>query len=272
VGYIGYCSSDLFSGTSPADDNEVGRNFLGNYILWNAIEALLTSHELDQASEILITGMGGSAQALFAQVDDLTDQLRAGLNDPNISIRALSDSGWRTDREPYDPTRASCDNVTDSNQCTFKAGITVGIDLWQPEYPSICQAFNFTWECFFPHYFFTNVETDMFVFIYEYDWAQTSTDGANLNGSDVDALAYEQDEAQALIENEILPSVTSGFFPGCWNHEIINTADIYTVSLNNQSFYEALTAWWLYDANEIDYDADWIVESNPTCTEFIPPE
>lgn len=269
IGYIFYCSSDYFSGTVTEEDSEAGVHFLGWTILQSAIDDLLAAGMAD-ATQILYSGKGGGAVAVLFTVDRIVAQIEDGLNGQECDIRSLSDTGWISAHDPFnEPNCESGDALT----CNIAGGVQRGVDAWQPEYPTACGEAGYTWECFFGNWSFQYIETNSFIFIYEYDYAQLDTDGLvefHWDMSNEDGIVYAEEMAEALVNQEILPNANAKYFfmPGCWDHEIMDKDVLQDIYVDDMNIVDAMREWYDGADSVVLYDPEFVFNSNPSCVYY----
>lgn len=236
-------------------------------ILQAAIDDLMDAGMKD-ATSILYTGKGGGGVAALFTVDRIVAQIEEGLTDPeSCDIRSFTDSGWVSAHDPYTPRE--CDDTDDSATCNIAGGVERGVLAWHPEYPQGCHDAGYTWECYFANYSFEYIETDSFVYTYEYDFAQLDTDGlVSFHGgfNDLEGIEWANEQAENLVEKEMLPhGLKYAFLPGCWDHEIMDKDVLQDIYIGDKNLVDAMAEWYAGADELLYYDDSYIMNDNPSC-------
>jgi len=267
LGYIFYCSSDYFSGTVAAEDNDLGLYFQGEQLVTDSIAQFLKLGLAD-ANDILLLGKGGGAVTIFRDGDKVTQQILDGLNGiTDVKLRAVSDSGWISAYPPHSDAAAACTNYTYTEDCSILAGVQRGIELWQPHG---CESDpSYTWQCFFPNYTFADLELKVLAITMEYDYAILDTSGcASLHGGfdDLGCVEWAQEFAQYFVEEEFLSTGKPDcFFPSCYNHEFIDKNEWAQTEIDGQNLLDVMRAWDNDGGSGLIFENEWIIANNPTC-------
>ncbi|XP_022247058.1 palmitoleoyl-protein carboxylesterase NOTUM-like [Limulus polyphemus] len=168
--YIPYCSSDTWSGASPATSNDAFA-FLGAQIILEVIKDLLP-RGLSDGDVLLLAGSSAGGAGVLVNLDRVADTLKS-LN-AGVEVRGLVDSGWFLDNEPYKPMECF-----DPHTCAPVEAIKQGIRLWNGQVPERCKADydpEEHWRCYFGYRIYRTLKTPVFVFQWLFDEAQMTAD------------------------------------------------------------------------------------------------
>lgn len=143
--YVPYCSSDSWSGSSPAGSTSRFA-FMGSVILQEVLRDLLPQGLLN-ASKLMLTGSSAGGTGVMLNLDRVTDFL--SLQGSTAEVRGVTDSGWFLDNVPYAP--ADCQ---DPQRCAPTTAVQLGHALWNAQVPSACKAQYAAqpWRCYFGHH------------------------------------------------------------------------------------------------------------------------
>jgi hypothetical protein len=95
--FVPYCSSDIWSGDSPAS-SPGDLSFLGSRIVDQVIKELLP-RGLSDAKLLILAGSSAGAAGVMINLDRIA-QLVAN-SGSKADVRGLADSGWILDNEPF---------------------------------------------------------------------------------------------------------------------------------------------------------------------------
>ncbi|XP_015784529.1 palmitoleoyl-protein carboxylesterase notum1' [Tetranychus urticae] len=112
--FIPYCSSDSWSGDSPAATS-ADLSFLGSRIITEVINELLLSKGLSDGKSLLLAGSSAGAGGVLVNLDRVADFISS--TGSKIEVRGLMDSGWFLDNQPFDYSGSysnSNDNIEDN--------------------------------------------------------------------------------------------------------------------------------------------------------------
>lgn len=104
-----YCSSDSWSGASPAKTLS-DLAFLGSEIIDQVILEL-TERGLYDGKMLLLAGSSAGAGGVLVNLDRIAETLyRSG---SKVEVRGIIDSGWFLDNEPFNPEKDSVSSNDD---------------------------------------------------------------------------------------------------------------------------------------------------------------
>ncbi|OTF82562.1 notum-like protein, partial [Euroglyphus maynei] len=99
--FIPYCSSDIWSGDSPARPPTMAMSFLGSRIIDEVIGELIRSpmYEFLDSKFILLAGSSAGAAGVMINLDRVAKMISdAG---STADVRGLADSGWIMDMDDH---------------------------------------------------------------------------------------------------------------------------------------------------------------------------
>lgn len=187
--FIPYCSSDSWSGDSPAKaPGDLA--FLGTRIVEQVLLELLPKGLYD-GRMLLLAGSSAGAAGVLVNLDRVSSLMAA--MGSKVEVRGLADSGWFLDNKPFDfhaalaaetgdgshlppPRKASCNENPLS--CAPIDTIKQGIKMWNGQVPASCRAAYPTepWRCFFGYRIYPTLRTPLFVVQWVFDEAQMTVD------------------------------------------------------------------------------------------------
>ncbi|XP_053209032.1 palmitoleoyl-protein carboxylesterase notum1-like isoform X2 [Panonychus citri] len=97
--FVPYCSSDSWSGDSPAATS-ADLSFLGSRIITEVISELLHMKGLSDGKTLLLAGSSAGAGGVLVNLDRVADLISS--TGSKIEVRGLMDSGWFLDNQPFD--------------------------------------------------------------------------------------------------------------------------------------------------------------------------
>uniref|UniRef100_A0A8C4T2V9 Notum pectinacetylesterase 2 n=1 Tax=Erpetoichthys calabaricus TaxID=27687 RepID=A0A8C4T2V9_ERPCA len=175
--FIPYCSSDVWSGTSPKSrtGKETGDYaFMGSHIIREVIKDLIPKG-MKQAKVIMLAGTsaGGTGVLLnIEKVSSLLEQLGA-----EAQVRGLVDSGWFLESK-----QQQANECTDATSCSPTDAIKKGLRLWNGIVPEKCrQQFKKgeEWQCFLGHKLYSSIKSPVFVVQWLFDEEQLRVENIN---------------------------------------------------------------------------------------------
>jgi len=233
--YVPYCSSDSWSGSSPAGSTSRFA-FMGSVILMEVIRDLLP-HGLLNASKLMLTGSSAGGIGVLLNLDRVTDFLRAQGAAPEV--RGVSDSGWFLDNAPYAPT-----DCQDPQRCAPTTTVQLGHALWNGQVPPPCRAHypSQPWRCYFGHHLHRTLKTPLFIFQWLFDEAQMTADnvGPPMSKEQWDYIHAVGDDLRRTFAN-----VTAVFAPSCISHTVLTKRDWQNIRIGDISLPQALRCWEL---------------------------
>nr|CAG4642376.1 EOG090X02ZJ [Evadne anonyx] len=233
--YVPYCSSDSWSGSSPAGSNSRFA-FMGSVILMEVIRDLLPQGLLN-ASKLMLTGSSAGGIGVLLNLDRVTDFLRMQGAAPEV--RGVTDSGWFLDNVPYAP--ADCQ---DPQRCAPTTVVQLGHALWNGQIPSTCRAHHASqpWRCYFGYHLHKTLKTPLFIFQWLFDEAQMTADnvGPPMSKEQWDYIHAVGDDLRRTFAN-----VTAVFSPSCISHTVLTKRDWQNIRIGDISLPRALRCWEL---------------------------
>lgn len=232
--FVPYCSSDTWSGAAFANDaNDFA--FLGSLIIEEVFHDLIAQGILG-ARRLLLAGSSAGGTGVMLNVDRVAELLRSWGS--RAQVRALADSGWFLDNEPYAPT-----DCTEWHSCAPLQAVKLAHRLWNGQVPTSCklrQPITEQWRCYFGYVMYADIATPLFVFQWLFDEAQLTADnlGAPLTKAQWDYIHAFGDDLRRSLRN-----VTAVFAPSCISHTVLTKRDWRLVRVNDISLTEALHCW-----------------------------
>ena len=151
-----YCSSDSWSGSSPAGTTSRFA-FMGSVIIQEVLRDLLPQGLLN-ASKLMLTGSSAGGTGVMLNLDRVTDFLQS--QGSAVEVRGVTDSGWFLDNTPYAP--ADC---SDPQRCAPTTAVQMGHTLWNGQVPQACKAQygSQPWRCYFGHHLHRTLKSISFI-------------------------------------------------------------------------------------------------------------
>ncbi|XP_076373441.1 palmitoleoyl-protein carboxylesterase notum1-like isoform X2 [Tachypleus tridentatus] len=230
--YIPYCSSDTWSGATPASNAFA---FLGARIIIEVIKDLLP-RGLSDGDVLLLAGSSAGGAGVLVNLDRVADTLKS-LN-AGVEVRGLVDSGWFLDNEPYKPMECF-----DPHTCAPVEAIKQGIRLWNGQVPERCKADydpEEHWRCYFGYRIYRTLKTPVFIFQWLFDEAQMTADNvvAPATKAQWDYIHNMGKELRRTLQN-----VSAVFAPSCVSHMILTHRNWQYMKIKGISFPQALRCW-----------------------------
>ncbi|XP_057374121.1 palmitoleoyl-protein carboxylesterase notum1-like [Daphnia carinata] len=233
--YVPYCSSDSWSGSSPAGATSRFA-FMGSVIIQEVLRDLL-SQGLLNASKLMLTGSSAGGTGVMLNLDRATDFLRT--QGSTAEVRGVTDSGWFLDNVPYAP--ADCQ---DPQRCAPTTAVQMGHTLWNGQVPSACkgQYAAQPWRCYFGHHLHRTLKTPLFIFQWLFDEAQMLADnvGPPMSKEQWDYIHAVGDDLRRTFAN-----VSAVFSPSCISHTVLTKRDWQSIRIGDISLPQALRCWEL---------------------------
>jgi len=271
-----YCTSDAWSGTSFADDNEVGINFVGYHHVFGSFEEALLRFNLAEATEVTINGYSAGCFGTIMMSDQIFEWFNTNL--PGVPVHFKCDSGWFL---------ASADYLGDmdgSSQSMTELAeqMKIAWENWKPMVSDTCLNAVGDYTCTIPEYNWEYLANTDNIFLQEntFDSMQQSLHLGN--GEFTEA---ETDEYFEYLANQTITSLlTHGVnfqSSNCGNHDSTNRQWMYEITVDNMLLHERYENFrngerLIQDYDEwIDYDEDGnkvlLKDANPTCPITVPP-
>nr|CAG4650015.1 EOG090X02ZJ [Sida crystallina] len=233
--YVPYCSSDSWSGASPAGTTSRFA-FMGSVIVQEVLRDLL-AQGLTNASKLMLTGSSAGGIGVLLNLDRATEFLRS--QGSTAEVRGIADSGWFLDNVPYAP--ADC---YDPQRCAPITAVQLGHTLWAGQVPQACknQYASQPWRCYFGHHLHRTLKTPLFVFQWLFDEAQMTVDnvGPPMSKEQWDYIHAVGDDLRRTFAN-----VTAVFAPSCISHTVLTKRDWQTIRIGDITLPQALRCWEL---------------------------
>ncbi|XP_064098722.1 LOW QUALITY PROTEIN: palmitoleoyl-protein carboxylesterase NOTUM-like [Macrobrachium nipponense] len=233
--FVPYCSSDSWSGTRYSAESAGGFSFMGSVIIEKVIQAVVRLN-LTHGHKLILAGSSAGGVGAMVNVDRVSQQLL----DQGIEaeVRAVSDSGWFLDNEPFAPLEClnahSCPPALEA--------IRRGQKLWQGRIPTSClQEYpQHPWYCYFGYRAYPTMKSPLFVFQWVFDEAQMTADnvGKPISKEQWDYIHGIGERLRKTFEN-----VTALFAPSCISHTVLTKKDWTNIKIGDVSLPQALNCW-----------------------------
>ncbi|XP_042202956.1 palmitoleoyl-protein carboxylesterase NOTUM-like isoform X2 [Homarus americanus] len=232
--FVPYCSSDSWSGTRRAEDGSGEFSFMGSVILEEVVKALV-SLNFTHGHKLILAGSSAGGVGVLVNVDHVARQLEhLGIL---AEVRAVSDSGWFLDNEPFAPLKC-----VDAHSCPPVEAIRRGQELWQGRIPDHCRDEypRHPWYCYFGYRLYPTLKSPLFVFQWMFDEAQMTADNVGKPNSKEqwDYIHGIGERLRKTFEN-----VTALFAPSCISHTVLTKRNWASVKIGEVSLPQALYCW-----------------------------
>ncbi|KAH7640033.1 notum-like protein [Dermatophagoides farinae] len=249
--FIPYCSSDIWSGDSPAKPPTMAMSFFGSRIIDEVIGELIRSptYGFLDSKFILLAGSSAGAAGVMINLDRVAKMISdAG---SSADVRGLADSGWIMDSDdhhhhhhqmPVGFTNQDKQQSSSSSSMPCADGICSPTEmirgayrLWNSRVPESCakQYPQEPWRCYFGYRLYPTLSTPLFVVQFQYDEFQLYMDGlANQAMNEMERIHYIRQLSQQMIQT--LTNVSAVFVPSCMAHILLTKLDWYKVSINGR--------------------------------------
>lgn len=230
-----YCTSDMWTGTSPDNNNEVGWYFRGHYVVNAIMDALMDANvigkpTLREGTHLLLSGSSAGAHGLFHHLDRLAQSLSW------MDVRAVSDAGLGF---IVNPEIQPMGELIRQKQW----------QVWRPVFDESCVAANAA---------APNRCADTYLLVREHHLTTPMFYRQDL----LDSLALENNQLQfrnpahrPLIETfantiaTLLQSQSGAFGTSKRQHVMIETTEFNTYRVNGLTFAQVLGNWY-WNRNE----------------------
>eukprot|EP00039_Didymoeca_costata_P006308 m.89131 g.89131 ORF g.89131 m.89131 type:complete len:361 (+) comp13206_c0_seq2:1499-2581(+) len=252
--FVGYCTSDLYSGNNAPSANPLLKfNFYGSYIVPALLTDLRNNNFLTKMTDVLL--MGGSAGGIGTLVN--TPYVRDNLAAYNISVKILADAGWfLTTVPPYSKSA-----ITISEQ------LQEGMKLWNGLPPLECKlalkdtAYNcYSGPFLYP---FLKDHNNIMILKAQTDAWTLGNDGVKMPPNVPEAL-WMAKLAEYVRATFILDNVTNVFSANCVYHTSLLTLWD-TVAINNVKLKDAVSSWYFNNQHVVAVDSCATPLCNPSC-------
>jgi hypothetical protein len=216
-----YCSSDAWSGTSDAEDNDVGIPFKGHEVAIGVFMEAEYRWNLSSADRVIVFGFSAGGIGIMSGSEQIKDWFDE--NAPNVELFFLMDSSW------FLASMEDWGNMTCATQdtCSLSDQMQFGLVNWQPVYSENCAAAGLDWECMIPEYSFQYLTTRRMFFIFqnEYDSMQVNLHtGESVLIDDNWGLqpdSWYVDMANITLQT-LMDNVDGFYVSNCENHDNLN--------------------------------------------------
>jgi hypothetical protein len=236
--YMGYCSSDNWSGTRVGNGTTglSAWNFLGHNVTQGIIEDLVAHFGMNTtSSEILFTGCSAGGKGVFAN----SDWVRSLLPFAPSKYLAFSDAGWNADF-PL---------TTNAFWYQFQPGSILWNALTNPN----CQEAHPTHEflCFFGSIAVPYFDTPTLIHVEQYDNVQFAFDCTCVfDKNNATMMAWmEQFRAIFMQTFRTMKAPHSLFSPACATHCTSLSSVFTTISVNGITLAQHLDKFWSNGGN-----------------------
>ncbi|GFN77869.1 notum pectinacetylesterase 1a [Plakobranchus ocellatus] len=197
-------------------------------------------HYLEDSS---VLSLNAGATGVLINIDRIAALIHA--RKPAVDVRALVDSGWFLDMEPFKekPCR-------DAFTCSPMAGIQRGVKVWNPRLPKKCRDAHPTeiWRCFFGRRVYPAIKTPVYIIQNLYDAAQIQVSNVLEEQHTWPRGDLGPDQWRYLLDlgqqvKNTLRNVTAVFAPGCVSHEILNKPEWHDVRIEGTTLAESIYCW-----------------------------
>ncbi|XP_051789906.1 carboxylesterase notum2 [Erpetoichthys calabaricus] len=239
--FIPYCSSDVWSGTSPKSrtGKETGDYaFMGSHIIREVIKDLIPKG-MKQAKVIMLAGTsaGGTGVLLnIEKVSSLLEQLGA-----EAQVRGLVDSGWFLESK-----QQQANECTDATSCSPTDAIKKGLRLWNGIVPEKCrQQFKKgeEWQCFLGHKLYSSIKSPVFVVQWLFDEEQLRVENINFGSQSLTEHQWTSIQNLGRELKNSLRDVQAAFAPSCLSHTLITKSNWMDFQVKGTSLNRALQCW-----------------------------
>lgn len=236
--YVGYCSSDFWSGNQAASSSTNGLQFRGAAIFQAVIAdlsdpAITSSPNLADSTDIILSGSSAGGAGVLVHLDWLAAQY------PGASVHGIDDAGWFMDIDPYDTSLPPVDQV-----------VNQAYKFWNGSVDESCAAANPGAEglCYLGPHVYPFLSTPLFVQIAQNDGPQLINLGISLPVDNAER-AYAEKFAEAVRNS--LETVQAAFSPAGRSHGLLASREYTSVLIGKQSIQDILGNWLFNLGGEI---------------------
>ncbi|XP_045107304.1 palmitoleoyl-protein carboxylesterase NOTUM-like [Portunus trituberculatus] len=232
---VPYCSSDSWAGTRWAEEGSGSWSFLGSVIVEQVVRALVTHNNFTHGHKLILAGSSAGGVGVLVNVDRVARQLaQMGVRG---EVRAVSDSGWFLDNEPFKPLQC-----VDAHSCPPVEAIRRGHELWRGRIPDHCRALYPThpWFCYFGYRLYPTLQSPLFVFQWVFDEAQMTVDNV---GKPTSKQQWDYIHGTGERLRRTFQNVTALFAPSCIAHTVLTKRNWAAVKIGDVSLPHALYCW-----------------------------
>ncbi|XP_071506868.1 palmitoleoyl-protein carboxylesterase notum1'-like [Diadema antillarum] len=234
VVYIPYCSSDVWSGTTPPSESG-GYSFMGALILQQVIRDLLSEGLMD-AKQLVLAGSSAGATGVLLNLDRISILMaEAG---SSARVVGLADSGWFLETEPLGDSAPDC---SPGLYCNPARSLREGTKLWNSVVPDRClAAHRDAWKCFYGFRIHQTLKTPVYIFQWLYDEVQLRV---NMQGPLGELRHWQYLQRIGRKMRASLRNATAVFAPACYGHMVLQRSDWSSIRVRNVKFSKSLQCW-----------------------------
>lgn len=247
LAYVGYCTSDAYSGDAPT--SSVGFAFMGRSVVDAVFADLVAREGLGAApgTDVLYSGCSAGARGAMFNGDRVGAFLAAALGDNLRTFRLLLDSAFYVDLEPFDASLPSLMYITAHAYDLANMAATAMPDC------AAVYAGDEAWKCFFGMYALPFVKSSYFLNAFLYDSYQlTQKDGIPGKPKTPAETAYVESFRNLTHTYAALDVPATGAFavtlPACHLHCFTQSLKWRTLAVDGFTAERAVVGWYYRDA------------------------
>uniref|UniRef100_A0A673C685 Notum, palmitoleoyl-protein carboxylesterase n=1 Tax=Sphaeramia orbicularis TaxID=375764 RepID=A0A673C685_9TELE len=238
--FIPYCSSDVWSGTGPAERKRQKSEytFMGSLIIREVIKDLVPKG-IKQAKVVMLSGISAGGTGVLLNIERVASQLEQ--LGAEAQVRGLVDSGWflqsKLQRSPNCPETVSC---------SPEDAIKIGLRLWNGVVPDRCRQLykrGEEWQCFFGHNLYSTLTSPLFIVQWLFDEEQLRMENIYMGGQSLSEQQWQYIQNLGRELKNTLTDVTAVFAPSCLSHTVITKSNWMTFQVRGTSLPRALHCW-----------------------------
>ncbi len=229
---VHYCSSDAWAGDAERTLGGRKLEFRGHRVVDAVIEDLMDdsvvgSPTLREATDVLVAGSSAGALGVQNNVDRIAARL------PWAQVKAVADSGWVPDVEPYGP--GTLDVRPDASQ---------GLTYYNAEPDASCVAANPKQpaKCLLESFVYPYLTTPTFVYADQRDRLYLGTFGVTGRPTSDAERAWVRNYGRLVREG--LERVPAAFSPSVGGHTALSGERFRGVTIDGHTFAETLASWY----------------------------
>ena len=248
LAYVGYCTSDAYSGDAPT--SSVGFAFNGRHVVDAVFADLVAREGLGAApgTDVLYSGCSAGARGAMFNGDRVGAYLAATLGANLRTFRLLLDSAFYVDLEPYDAALPSLMFITQSAYALANMAATA-----MPDCAAVYTGAD-AWKCFFGQYALPFVKSSYFLNAFLYDSYQlTQKDGIPGKPKNKAETAYVESFRNLTHTFAGLDVPATGPFaatlPACHAHCFTQSLKWGTLTVGGHTAEDAVVGWYYRDSS-----------------------
>jgi hypothetical protein len=272
--YIPHCTADMHLGTrTEASEETWGYIFDGYHNYSTIIEILISNYGLEDATDVVLTGVSTGGVAVYHNLDYLADRL------PSVTVKGAPIAGWYLPGpHPTDPPHM----YSFSDYQHFASGTSGNTivrrypfqtDLWgsYENFPQDCIAdFGEILECTTVHNLYKYVQSSVFVVQAQYDpkhvydFGGAPSDKPYMNSTDLEYFEFVGEATRESFEQIInsdayaMKPHPDGIFSASCSHHNVPRAPMFIDGLEWTLVFND----WFFQKNEFESDHQ-SVEKSP---------